>query len=647
MMMRTIALASLLALFVLPACSTAPVESQTALEPGKSAATPVGAQMPRYSIEQFMDTERLAGASFAPGGNRLIYSSNRSGVFNIYAQDLQGGDPIALTESDDDAIYVIRYFPHDERLLYRSDRGGNEITHIYLRELDGSVRDLTPGDQVKAVYEGFSGDGSRLWISTNERDPRFFDLYEYDTKSLARQRVFENDTGAAISTISPDGRYIALNRVRTRKSTEILLFDRERGSTEVLVSDADEVANAPASFSSDSKALYYGSDRGHEFRQLFRRELASAEEQLVLRLDWDVVSASRSQGGRYLVVAVNEDARTSIRLLDARDHSPVQLPELPAGNLNQLVFSADDSRIALYVNDSRIPSDLYLVDFDGSAPRALTRALNPAIDPQHLVDGEVRRFRSYDGLEVPGILYRPHGASADAPVAALVRVHGGPGGQARIGYSGQNQYLIQGGYAIFDINNRGSSGYGKSFYAADDRCHGECDLGDVVASRQFLIDQGWVDPERIGIIGGSYGGYMVLAAMAFEPEAFKVGVNIFGVANWIRTLESIPPWWEFQRQALYAEMGDPAVDGERLRRISPLFHASNIRRPLMVLQGANDPRVLQIESDEIVAAVRANGVPVEYVVFPDEGHGFVKRENEIHAYRSIRNFLDQYLGSAE
>jgi dipeptidyl aminopeptidase/acylaminoacyl peptidase len=177
----------------------------------------------------------------------------------------------------------------------------------------------------------------------------------------------------------------------------------------------------------------------------------------------------------------------------------------------------------------------------------------------------------------------------------------------------------------------------------DDRRHGEADLGDVVASKQMLIETGYVDPERIGIIGGSYGGFMVLAALAFQPDVFDVGVNIFGVSNWLRTLQSIPPWWEAQRQALYAEMGDPATDEERLRRISPLFHAHNIKRPLIVLQGANDPRVLQIESDEIVEAVRKNNVPVQYIVFPDEGHGFVNRENEIRGYRAIGEFLETHL----
>jgi len=217
------------------------------------------------------------------------------------------------------------------------------------------------------------------------------------------------------------------------------------------------------------------------------------------------------------------------------------------------------------------------------------------------------------------------------------------GGEVRIGYRALVQYLVNSGYVVFAINNRGSSGYGRTFFLMDDRKHGDADLDDCVASKQFLIGQGYVDPDRIGIIGGSYGGYMVLAALAFRPDAFSIGVDLFGVSNWVRTLESIPPWWESMREALYKEMGDPSADREYLHAISPLFHASEIQRPLMVLQGANDPRVLKVESDEIVAAARANGVEVQYIVFDDEGHGFRKKANQRRGYRAIRDFCDLHL----
>jgi dipeptidyl aminopeptidase/acylaminoacyl peptidase len=253
------------------------------------------------------------------------------------------------------------------------------------------------------------------------------------------------------------------------------------------------------------------------------------------------------------------------------------------------------------------------------------------------------RFKSYDGVEVPGLLYKPHQASEERKAPALVWVHGGPGGQSRTGYSSLIQYVVNHGYVIYAINNRGSSGYGKTFFKMDDKKHGEADLDDCVAAKQMLAATGYVDPNKIGIIGGSYGGYMVLAALAFRPDTFAVGVDLFGVANWIRTLESIPPYWESFRQALYVEMGDPVEDRAYLDRISPLFHPEGIKKPLMVLQGANDPRVLKVESDEIVAAARKNGVPVEYVIFDDEGHGFVKKANEQRGYKAILDFLDKHL----
>ena len=229
---------------------------------------------------------------------------------------------------------------------------------------------------------------------------------------------------------------------------------------------------------------------------------------------------------------------------------------------------------------------------------------------------------------------------------ALIWVHGVPGGQSRIGFNPLIQYLTNNGYAILAVNNRGSSGYGKSFYKMDNRNHGEKDLKDCVWGKKWLQKQEHIDENKIGIIGGSYGGYMTMAAMTFTPEEFMVGVNIFGVTNWIRTLKSIPIFWEANRKALYDELGDPfTIDSVRLKKISPLFHANKVKNPVLVLQGANDPRVLQIESDEIVEELNKNNIPVEYIVFDDEGHGFRKKENQIEGYMMIKNFLDLYLKS--
>jgi dipeptidyl aminopeptidase/acylaminoacyl peptidase len=210
-------------------------------------------------------------------------------------------------------------------------------------------------------------------------------------------------------------------------------------------------------------------------------------------------------------------------------------------------------------------------------------------------------------------------------------------------YSAYTQYLVNHGYCVIDVNNRGSSGYGKTFFLADEQKHGREPLWDCVEAKKYLASLGYVDDKKIGIMGGSYGGYMVLAALTFKPEEFNAGVDIFGVSNWVRTLKSIPPYWEAERKSLYAEIGDPTTQEKMLREISPLFHADKITKPLIVLQGANDPRVIKPESDEIVDAIKKNKGVVEYVVFDNEGHGFTKKANELRAYKAILDFLDKYL----
>jgi dipeptidyl aminopeptidase/acylaminoacyl peptidase len=299
--------------------------------------------------------------------------------------------------------------------------------------------------------------------------------------------------------------------------------------------------------------------------------------------------------------------------------------------------------MVLSISTDRTPGDLYVYDITAGTLKQLSSTLNPAIDPAELVAAEVVRFESYDGVKVPSILWKPREARADNKVPVMLWIHGGPGGQTWANYRPTIQYLVNQGYAIFAVNNRGSSGYGKTFNHMDDRQHGEADLDDCVAAKGYLQSLDWVDGEKIGIMGGSYGGYMTLAALAFRPEVFKVGIDIFGVSNWIRTLESIPPWWDAFRNSLYSEIGDPKEDRERLEAHSPLLHADKITKPLLVIQGANDPRVLRAESDEIVDAVKKKGVPVEYVIFDDEGHGFAKRDNNIEADEAMKTFLDTHL----
>lgn len=600
----------------------------------------------QYDAETFFDTTSIMGSSFSPSGDKILVSSDESGIYSLYAVDIKTAKKTRLTDFQD-STYAVRYFPNDERVIFTKDSGGNERFHVYVREVDGSVKDLTPGGETRARFAGFTEDGSHFYITSNQRDAKFMDLYRVDAKSYEVTPVYQNKMGLDVGAISPDGRFIALSKNNSNKDSDVFILDTMKKTLkpELIAGKGVEATFGPETFSRDSKALYYSTNAKGEFAQIWRYDLTSGEHRLALKDEWDVNFIYFSKSGRYQVSGVNADASTKVTVMDTQTGQSIAMPSLPAGNLRGVNFSADEKTMAFYLNSDTSPNNLFVWQVGSSNASQLTNSLSAAIDQNDLVESTIVRFKSFDGLEIPGVLYKPKQANSNNKVPALVWVHGGPGGQSRTGYSAMQQHLVNHGYAIFAVNNRGSSGYGKTFFHLDDKKHGTDDLQDIVYGKKHLQSLDWVDGDKIGIMGGSYGGFMTAAALAFEPEEFKVGINIFGVTNWVRTLNSIPPWWESFKKALYDEMGDPATDGDRHRAISPLFHAKNITKPLMVIQGANDPRVLQVESDELVAALKANGVPVEYVLFDDEGHGFTKKENRIEASNAYLKFLNTYLNN--
>lgn len=609
-------------------------------------AAPPGRPSKQYTIEQFLATTAISGASFSADEKKVLFSSNKTGIYNVYSVPVAGGEPVALTSSTTDTTVAVSYFPKDDRVLYTRDKAGDEKNHLYVRERDGSEKDLTPGENLKATFRGWTRDGDAFYAETNERDARFFDLYRYETNGYARKLFYKNEGGYEVGDVSDDGRWVALGKPRTTADSDLSLWNAATNETK-LISKHEGVANySPEAFDPGSKALYYTTNDGSEFSRVKRYDLATGRHEEVERADWDVSFTFFSHKGRYRVTGVNDDGRTVLRIHDAKTDRLVAVPNLPAGEISSVRISRSETKLAFQLNGDRAPNNLYIFEFGGKAPVRLTDTLSKDIDPEDLVEAQVVRFPSFDGMPIPNIFYKPHQASAQAKAPALVWVHGGPGGQTRRSYSASIQFLVNHGYVVLGINNRGSSGYGKTFYTADDKKHGHEPLADCVAARKYLQGLPYVDPDRIGIIGGSYGGYMTLAALTLQPDVFAVGVDLFGISNWVRTLESIPKWWESQREALYQEIGDPVKDREMLLAVSPLFHADQIKKPLMVLQGANDPRVIKPESDDIVAAARKNGAPVEYIVFPDEGHGFSKKKNQIEGWKGILEFLDKYLKSA-
>ena len=600
----------------------------------------------QYTIEQIMDNERVFGGSFSPDKSKLLITSNRSGIYNMYTIPVSGGEYSPVTESDSISVYGISFFPEDERILYRMDGNGDEIFHLFVKNTDGTSQELTTKEGARASFFGWAKDKKSFFYQSNERDSRYMDLYEMDVETFTPTLLYKNEEGYGIGAISDNKQYLALSKSINTNDSDLFVYDLQ--AKKMMKVNTEISGNSAEEFSADNASLFYTTDADGEFSSLMKYNLADETREKVLSKSWDISGSYITDKGTYRVTYINEDAKNAIEITEVATDNKLDLPDFGNQSITSVGFSRDETMMRLYVGGSNTPSNLYVYDLETKKLTQLTNTLNKDVKLEDMVTATVIRYKSFDGTEIPAIYYLPKQASAENKVPAMVWVHGGPGGQSRQSFRPLIQYLVNHGYAVLAVNNRGSSGYGKTFYKMDDQNHGEGDLQDCVEGKNWLASQPEIDGEKIGIMGGSYGGYMTMAALTYAPEEFDVGVNIYGVTNWIRTLKSIPPWWESFKDALYLELGNPnTADSVRLKRISPLFHTDKVTKPLMVLQGAKDPRVLQVESDEIVAGVKKNGVPVEYVLFDDEGHGFVKKENQIEANSRILQFLDKYLKGKE
>lgn len=645
----------------------------------RAAQAQAQAQAPStvYDADVFFDsvTFRLSpggGYAFSPDGSQIIVSSDQSGVFNAYALNLETLQMQALSDSKDNSVFAVSWFPNDGRAMLTGDVGGNEHNSVYVREVDGTLTDLMPsgnyevaGQESGLRFERWRADGKAFFLTSTERDPQVADLYRYDAETYERERVFQNSRELPFPTrgfnVSSDGKWLALDFHHTRYDFDIYVVNLdEPGAKPVLVltSDDSEIVHRGMGFTPDSSKLIYGTDEQGEFLQAWTYDLESGDRAPLVVTDWDITSTrtnvesgiSYSPDGSYRIDIVNADGSNQFRVLDVASGEALNLSFLPEGEISNPRFAGDGHRLVVQLERDTRPTGIYLIDLRQRHVVQLTDALNPKIDEVDLVEGDVVRFNGEDGVEVPGLLYRPRGASATNPAPAMVWIHGGPGGQSRKGYNPEIQYLVNHGYAVYAINNRGSRGYGKTFRAMDRRQHGVADVNDVVASRAYLESVDWIDSKRIGVMGRSYGGYLTLAAITFHPDVFDVAISIVGFADFIRNISE--GGWRLPRlAAAHDEMGHPEKDEEMLRRKSPLFYAEQISIPLFVSAGANDVRVPIAQNNRLVEVARSNGVHVDYLVFEDEGHGFRKRVNRIRAAEAYLDFLDRFLhdsmGAAE
>ena len=605
----------------------------------------VAAHIPKqYSIEQLYNNQAVAGADFNDDETKILTHNNSTGIINVYELNIADSQSAPLTTSKKESFFAVTYLPGNKQFIYSADKGGDENSHLFLMTKgDTTAKDITPWPESANNFAGWSDDKKVIYIISNQRNPKFFDLWKMDIATWKPTLLYQNDSAFSLSGMSRSERYLALTKAVTTDKNDLYLYDRTSKKTHRISNDNEANWNA-AAFEKNDSILYYTTNDGNEFSYLVKYNINNGHAEKIYEDKWDVVDMTLSKNEKYYSITVNADGKNKVLLYDHATAQAVNFPEIKDGDVLNVTISPSEKNLLLSVGSSTSPPNLYVYNLDKKELKQLTSTLNKEISPDDLVKAEVVRFPSFDGKEIPAIYYKPMQAAKDSPAPALIWVHGGPGGQSRVGFSNAIQYLVNHGYAVLAVNNRGSSGYGKTFYKMDNKDHSNGDLKDCIWGKKWLAKQDYIDSTAIGIEGGSYGGCMVLGALAFHPDEFKVGVDLFGVANWLRTLRSIPPYWEAEKKALYAEMGDPNTsDSIMLKNTSPLYNYQKIKKPLIVFQGANDVRVLKVESDEIAEGVKKNGVPVEYVVYPNEGHGFQKRENQITTSKKTLEFLDKYL----
>jgi dipeptidyl aminopeptidase/acylaminoacyl peptidase len=619
-----------------------------ALSGCKNQQSPQSKEIKQYSADQLYSNENIGGIAFNSDESKVLVNSNKTGIENLYALSISDTSMQPLTHSVKESLYGIGYLPGTESYLYSSDQGGNENDHIFLKKPGSdSAVDITPWPGSKNYMHSWTTDKKGMFLLSNRRDPKYFDIWKADTATWNFKLFYQNDSGYNPQAISKDERYIALTKDVTTDKNELYLFDRLKNSMKRISNDNEANWNVTA-FEKGDSIMYYITNDGDEFSYLVKYNILNGTTQKIYSTNWDVAGMSLSENEKYYTLFINEDGKNKVLLFDHANNQPINFPEIKDGNVLGVIISPSEKNMLLAVGSSRSPDNLYTYNFDSKTLKQLTQTLNKQVNENDLASAEIVRYKSFDNKEIPAIYYKPLNASADNKVPAVLFIHGGPGGQSRIGFSNYIQYLVNHGYAVMAVNNRGSSGYGKTFYKLDNKDHGNGDLKDCVWAKKWLQQQDYIDTAKIAILGGSYGGCMVLCGLAFYPEEFKVGVDLYGVANWLRTLRSIPPYWESIKKALYDEMGDPNTsDSVMLKATSPLYNYQKIDKPLIVFQGLNDVRVLPIESKEIVEGVKKNGVPVEYITYANEGHGFTKKENQVTTAEKTLAFLDKYLKGNE
>ena len=593
-------------------------------------------------FETFLQVRSATGGAFCPGGRTLAFLMNLTGVPQVYRLDSPTGEPVQLTHFTG-IVRSLHWAPDGRRLLFAMDEGGSERHQLYLLTPDGSEpRLLTPHPEAIHTFGGWAPDGRRIAFAANRRDPAYFDLYVLDVDTGEERCVLQRDGHFNAVDWSADEHMLLVRESHAGMDQDLHLLDLETGELRHVTPHTGNARYATPQFLPDNRSILVCTDQDRDFLALARLDTRMLRLRPLLERRSDIECCDVSADGRRVAALLNREGWSEVVVARLAERTLIRVNSVRLhGVASDSRLAREGNRIAVSLNSPTRNFNIWEMDSETTARVQWTHAPMGDLDSVPLVEPEAVRYPGHEGLEIPALLYRPPDA-APGPAPVVVYVHGGPESQDRPNFNPIYQYLAHRGYAVLAPNVRGSTGYGNAYSHLDDLDKRYDALRDVEQAYHWLVSAGIGDPARIGIMGGSYGGFTVLACLTRQPELWAAGVDIVGIANFETFFKHTGPW----RRALRAsEYGDPERDAELLRDLSPIHAVDRIRAPLMIVQGANDPRVPQEESDQMVEQLRARSHPVEYLLFPDEGHGIVKLPNRVKAYTAIGCFLDRHLAA--
>ncbi|MDL1958622.1 MAG: S9 family peptidase [Deltaproteobacteria bacterium] len=601
---------------------------------------------PVVPMKAFFRNPEKAGFQLSPNGQYLAFMEPWKNRMNVHVRKIGEKKAVRITNATkrDIAGY---FWANNHRIAFVQDKGGDENFRLYAVDIDGSgLKELTPFDQVRVrIIDDLEDNEKEMIIGMNKRDKRIFDAYRINVNTGEMKMVARNP-GNIDGWLTDNNGELRIATTSDGVNTSILYRDKETDDFRIIFTTNFKETLAPLFFSFDNKYIFASSDIGRDKRAIVKYDPDKDKELEVIfeHPQVDVSSLLRSKKRKVITgVAYVTDKRHYHFFDEKRKQLQKNLEQrLPGYEVVVTNMSKDESKVLVRTFSDKSRGAYYYYDRQSNEFEKLVD-VSPWLNEKYMADMKPIKYQSVDGLTIHGYLTLPNGIEPkNLPV--VVNPHGGPWARDMWGFNPEVQFLANRGYAVLQMNFRGSTGYGKKFWEIGFKRWGKEMQDDITQGVHWLIDAGIADPKRIGIYGASYGGYATLAGVTFSPDLYACGVDYVGVSNIFTLLETIPPYWELSRQMFYEMVGDPGKDKALLEEVSPVFHVDQIKAPLFIAQGANDPRVKKAESDQIVEALKKRDIDVPYMVKDNEGHGFHNEENRFDFYRAMEKFLHKYLG---